>query len=153
MRTIHLETNSVHLHRALFSDWEYSDPPPFMRWDPNEFRPHALRGSDPAKDRKQNNVRGANRLAIEALPIFPTVPKAHRIHTVAFENRDSDEEVTWPVWGCQLDLPTVRSLVVSSEIQCPDRLTMMRRGIAQVFCSTRFTEGKYRNFSPAKALI
>jgi len=33
MRTIHLETNSNHLHKALFVEWDYSDPPPFMRWD------------------------------------------------------------------------------------------------------------------------
>ncbi len=72
MRAIHTETKPEHLRSALFDDWTYSDPPPFMRWDPNEFRPHALRGKDPAKDRKQNNVRGANRLAIEALPLFVT---------------------------------------------------------------------------------
>jgi hypothetical protein len=157
MRTIHLGTTSADLTNALFREWEYSDPPPFMRWDHNEYRPHALRATDPAKDRKKNNVRGANRLAIEALPLFPTVPQARRLATVGFHDRGGKAEITWPIWKESLDLKTVMSLLASAEIQQADqpgmRSTMVRRGICQVFRAKRFTEGKYRNFSPARTLI
>jgi hypothetical protein len=149
MRTIHVETRAEHLHKALFLEWDYSDPPPFMRWDPNEHRPHALRADDPAKDRERNNVRGANRLAIEALPLFPTVPSAKRLGTTGFEM----EQITWPIWTAALNLSTVSSLLASQEVQKADRATMISRGIAQVFRAKRFTEGKYRNFSPAKAVL
>ena len=149
MRTIHVETKAEHLHKALFLEWDYSDSPPFMRWDPNEHRPHALRADDPAKDRERNNVRGANRLAIEVLPLFPTVPSAKRLGTTGFEM----EQITWPIWTAALNLSTVSSLLASQEVQKADRATMISRGIAQVFRAKRFTEGKYRNFSPAKAVL
>jgi hypothetical protein len=153
MRAIHSETKPEHLRSALFEDWSYSDPPPFMRWDPNEFRPHALRGKDPAKDRKQNNVRGANRLAIDALPLFPTFPERREVRTAGFEDRNQVTEFTWPIWSELLDLDTIRALLWSKEVQVSDRETMRRRGVVQVFRAKRFTEGQYRNFSPARALL
>jgi hypothetical protein len=149
MRTIHLETKAGQLHNALFVEWDYSDPPPFMRWDPNEYRPHALRAEDPAKDRERNNVRGANRLAIEALPLFPTAPSARRLETTGFDR----DEITWPIWIAPLNVNTIASLVASEEVKKADRATMSHRGIVQVFRAKRFTEGKYRNFSPAKAVL
>ena len=149
MRTIHLETRAEHVHKALFLEWDYSDPPPFMRWDPNEHRPHALRADDPAKDRERNNVRGANRLAIEALPLFPTVPDLKRLGTTGFDK----DQIAWPIWIEPLNLSTVASLLASEEVQKADRSTMTRRGIVQVFRARRFTEGKYRNFIPAKAAL
>src|SRR5260370_17580916 len=84
MRTIHLTSTLDHIRRALFQPWDYSDPPPFMRWDPNEYRPHALRADDPAKHRDRNNVRRANRLAIEGLPLFPTVPPTPTARPVGY---------------------------------------------------------------------
>lgn len=149
MRTIHLETTAEQLHKALFLEWDYSDPPPFMRWDPNEYRPHALRADDPAKDRERNNVRGANRLAIEALPLFPTAPNGKRLETTGFDK----DQITWPIWKEPLNLSTVSSLLALEEVQKADRSTLTRRGIVQVFRAKRFTDGQYRNFSPAKAVL
>jgi hypothetical protein len=153
MRTIHQDTRIEHLFKALFNSWDYSDPPPFMRWDPNEYRPHALRADDPAKDRKRNNVRGANRLAIEALPLFPMVPERRQARTVAFTKQNGEVIVTWPIWSEPLSLDAVRSLLVLDEVQSADPSVMARRGIAQVFRAQRFTDGKYRNFSLARALL
>jgi hypothetical protein len=146
MRTIHLGTEASHLRQALFQVWDYSDPPPFMRWDSNEYRPHALRASDPAKDRDCNNVRGANRLAIEALPLFPTAPQSRRIRTTAFQDGDDGTEVSWPIWTEALELATVASLLAAGDGR-------VRPGVAQIYKSKRFTEGKYRNFSPSKGIM
>jgi len=146
MRVIHLGSDLSHLRHALFQVWDYSDPPPFMRWDPNEFRPHALRATDPAKDRERNNVRGANRLAIEALPLFPTAPKSRRIRTTAFREIDGETEIGWPIWTEALELATVASLLAAGG-------GGTRPGVVQFFRATRFTEGKYRNFSPSKATL
>ena len=64
---------------------------------------------------------------------------------------------SWPLWTDALELETVRALVVVPEIQAPDVASCARvlgaRGVAQVFRARRFTEGKYRNFTPPKALL
>ena len=86
-------------------------------------------------------MRGANRLAAEALP-FSTMPgERRRIRTAAFEDRDNVSEITWPIWSEPLDSDSVRSLVCSVKIQEADRRVMARRGILQVGSAQRFTEG------------
>lgn len=142
------ETSGEHLRRALLEPWAYGDGRPSMRWDPADYRPHALRAVDPSGD-PIRTMRGANRLAIEALPLFPTVPGGRKLSTVAFSGRKEDLEVRWPVWTELLELNTVACLVASGEAATDGRL----RGIAQVYAARRFTEGKYRNFSPARAVV
>jgi hypothetical protein len=140
-----------HLRRSLFAEWDYGDGRPSLRWDPSDYRPHALRADDPAKD-PIRTMRGANRLAIEALPLFPTVPCGRRVRTVGFND---DNEITWPIWRVPLDLDSAASLLASAEIQesRPDRLAASRRAISQVLRARRFTDGKYRNFSPAREML
>ncbi|MGA2436333.1 MAG: hypothetical protein ABSG25_13735, partial [Bryobacteraceae bacterium] len=70
MRDLAGNTGARHLHRSLLSEWDYGDDKPSLRWDPAEYRPHALRAEDPSDDPIQT-MRGANRLAVESLPIFP----------------------------------------------------------------------------------
>ena len=91
-------------------------------------------------------MRGANRLAIEALPLFPTAPKTRRIRTTAFQEGDNGTEIWWPIWTDALELGTVASLLAAGDAR-------VRPGVAQVYRATRFTEGKYRNFSPSKATM
>lgn len=142
------ETSGEHLRRALLEPWDYADGRPSLRWDPADYRPHALRAVDPSGD-PIRTMRGANRLALEALPLFPTVPGTRRVTTVAFTGRKEDLEVRWPVWTESLELNTVACLVASGEAATEGR----PRGIAQVYAARRFTEGKYRNFSPARAMV
>jgi hypothetical protein len=152
MTELAIATDSGHLMRALFQAWDYADGRPSLRWDPADYRPHALRAIDPSGD-PIKTMRGANRLAIEALPLFPTVPQARRIRTVAFEDGDVGTEITWPIWDDRLELGTVALLLAASEVwKSADRDTV-RPGITQIFRAKRFTEGKYRNFSPAKAVL
>jgi hypothetical protein len=152
MRELARGTGTGELTRALLEAWDYSDDRPSLRWDPADYRPHALRAEDPSGD-PIKTMRGANRLAVEALPLFATVPERRQLRTVAFDDRDGGTEITWPIWIAPLNLNTVASLVASKEVQNADRATMSRRGIVQVFRARRFTEGKYRNFSPAKAVL
>ena len=144
-------TNEEDLIRSLFSPWNYQDGRPSLRWDPADFRPHALRAADPSKD-PILTMRGANRLAVEALPLFPTAPAKRRLRTVGFEEQ-SEVGITWPIWTEPLDLDTVKSLLALEEVQSFNEENLAARGIAQVFRAQRFTEGKYRNFSPATALM
>jgi hypothetical protein len=154
MRELAASAGSEHIRRTLFESWDYADDRPSLRWDPADYRPHALRSEDPSGD-PIKTMRGANRLAIEALPLFPTVPVGRKLRTVGFQDRDGETEFTWPMWTESLSLETVSSLLASGEIQCdaPERASLTRRGVGQVFRAKRFTEGKYRNFSPARALL
>jgi hypothetical protein len=151
MAELAIATESGHLRRTLFQEWDYADGRPSLRWDPADYRPHALRAVDPSGD-PIKTMRGANRLAIEALPLFPTVPQARRIRTVAFEDGDVGTEIRWPIWDDPLELGTVASLLAADEIRS-SRGRALRPGVRQIFRARRFTEGKYRNFSPAKAVL
>jgi hypothetical protein len=145
MRELAAGTEREHLRRTLFSEWDYADGRPSLRWDPADYRPHALRAVDPSTD-PIRTMRGANRLAVEALPLFPTMPVGRRIRTVAFRDGEDGTELVWPIWTDRLELGSVASLLAS-------RLEAVRPGVAQVYRATRFTEGKYRNFSPSKAMF
>ena len=152
MKELAIGTDAAHLRRTLFEAWKYDDGRPSLRWDPADYRPHALRAVDPSGD-PIKTMRGANRLAVEAIPLFPTVPKDRRVRTVAFDNRASGTEIAWPIWIDRLELRTVASLLASDSAHDAGGKDLVRPGIAQVFRARRFTEGKYRNFSPAKAVL
>jgi hypothetical protein len=149
-------TTISHIRRALLEQWDYSDDKQSLRWDPADYRPHALRSLDPSKD-PIKTMWGANRLAIEALPLFPVTVTDRRARTQGFQLRDGESEITWPLWIDALDLATTFSLLAMRELQQDDVAsavpTFASRGISQVFRAQRFTEGKYRNFTPAKALL
>jgi len=139
IRELCAQTTPRHLGTSLFDAWTYSDPPPSLRWDSTEYRPYALRATDPAPD-QNNKVRGANRLAIEALPLFPVMPSGSRrlrLATTGFRRH----EITWPIWKTPLSQDTVRSLLALGELQDdkPDRTKLALMGVAQAMRSRRFT--------------
>jgi hypothetical protein len=99
---------------------------------------------------------GANRLAIEALPLLPTVPRSNRLRTVGFEQPRRGEPIwRWPIWEPAVSLPVVASLLALEEIQ-RERLprgNLRARGIVLVFQSARVRPSDYyRNFAPAVAV-
>ena len=154
LRLLAAGTQVLHLRRALFSAWDYADEAPSLRWDPADYRPHALRAQDPAGGKDPiRTMRAANRLAVEALPLFPTVPTARRLCTVAFA--DAMEEVAWPIWSDPLRLRVVASLLASAETQEASPAGLANRGIAQIYRARRFSESgsDYRNFTFGRALL
>lgn len=155
MKELAAATEPEQVARTLLGPWDYGDGSPAMRWDPADYRTHALRVEDPSKQRLDpiRTMRGANRLAVEALPLFPTVPQGGRLATAAFQKRDGEVWVAWPVWTEPLTLLTVGSLLGSAGVQTPDPKLLALQGVCQVFSARRFTKGKNRSFSPAKALI
>ena len=153
MKQLHAETTSEHLRKALFNAWDYSDVKSGFRWDPKEDRRYALRWGNPS-DTGRNPIRtmwGANRLAVEALPLFPAVPDSRRLETTGFTRCDGAVLFTWPVWECAVSLEVVRSLLALAEMQEPepDRTKLRAMGVAEVYRSRRITVGKYRNFTHA----
>ena len=154
MKKIIENTSKVQIESSLFKGWDYSDSSPVMRWDPNEHRPYALRANDPASDQSHISMRGANRLAIEALPLFPVMPSNRRVSTTGFSRLEDRVVVTWPIWSEPLRLDAIRTLLALGELQqqIPSPQHLQARGIIQAFRSLRFGK-EYRNFSPASALL
>ncbi|HEY5705579.1 MAG TPA: hypothetical protein VIS96_08410 [Terrimicrobiaceae bacterium] len=155
MNVLAKETTAEQLHEALFGPWRYSDSSPTMRWDPEDDRRYALRWDEPSKD-PVRTVRGANLLAVAALPLFPTIPLSGReLATTGFRGKGSRGAfITWPIWLGWLALDSIRSLISSRELQDDNASTRLLafRGIEAVYRSQRITLGKYRNFTPAQAV-
>lgn len=142
-------TTTEHLREALFGPWRRQDEPPSMRWDPIDDRRHALRWKNPS-DEQIRTVRGANRLAVEALPMFATAPTNHSLHTTGFRGK----AWSWPIWDAAAGMNAVRSLLTLAELHAvkPDRLRLAGMGVPEIYRSMRITVGKYRNFSPAQSV-
>ena len=152
MRELVENTKAEHLRASLFEPWQYSDPKPSLRWDPSDDRRYALRWKEPSGD-PVRTMRGANRLAIEALPLFPTAPGERRLHTTGFSQRRGEGVLfSWPIWEGALSIEVVRSLLSLAELQKsrPDRKSLLALGVVEIYRSRRITVSKYRNFTPAQ---
>lgn len=155
MRNFIEQTQPEHLYKALFEVWRYDDPVQNMtlRWDPSDDSRYALRWSDPSGDPDRKSIGsmwGANRLAVEALPLFPTLPTCRQLETTGFHTEGSRKTYwTWPIWDVPADLDTVRSLLDMTDIHNGGQPSggLAARGIAAVYRSRRLTTGKFRNFT------
>lgn len=151
MRELAEGTGQDHLRSSLFKPWQYEDHKPSLRWDPVDDRRHALRWKEPSDD-PIRTMRGANRLAIEALPLLPTAPGQRELHTTGFSQRRGEGVLfSWPIWEVFLNIDVVRSLLSMSELKKPrpNRDTLLKTGVVEIYRSQRITKDKYRNFTPA----
>jgi hypothetical protein len=147
-----------HIRDALFGDWRV-EKGLSMRWDPSDAAEYALRWDDPGP-RGAWAVWGANRLAVEALPCFPTIPVRNRLRTTGFRfnERDRRSELTWPIWTQFAGFDAVRSLVSLAELQNdePERDALQAMGIEEVYRAQRVRIGQGANFKvsfrPARAV-
>ncbi len=144
-------TDLKNIHDSLFNRWNYTDAGPSLRWDPADDRRYALRWQQPSND-PVRTVRGANRLAIEALPLLPTVPRGNELETTGFtQQKHKNVFWTWPIWTSALNIDVVRSLLALPELQrvSPNRKELQSMSIEEVYRSQRITQGKFRNFTMA----
>jgi hypothetical protein len=151
MRELARVTTATHLEAALFRTWTHADDGPSLRWDPADDRRYALRWKEPSTD-PIRTVRGANRLAIEGLPLLPTAPVGRELETTGFRRRKGEGVGwTWPIWTRHVGVDVVRSLLSLPALQANplDRRLIAGMGVAEVYRSVRLTLGKYRNFSQA----
>ena len=160
MRGLAERVDRDRLRRSLFGPWERRDPQLSLRWDPEEDRRYALRWRNPSNDKVSVRGQGsgaptewgANRLAYEALPLFPVMPLGRSVQTTGFSGTGrSATRWTWPIWDVPAGLDVVRSLLSLRELQelTPDRGGLAAMGIRQVFRSQRITPDRYRNFTPS----
>lgn len=159
MREIIANTTAEHLHATLFEPWSYRDEGRGMnlRWDPLDDRRYAMRWKNPSSD-PAVTMRGANRLAIEGLPLFPTAPMGNDLETTGFKSISKRGTFwTWPIWKPAITLASVRSLLQHpawqpGQAEPADEDLLGKLGVATLFRSQRITVGKFRNFTPAKSI-
>jgi hypothetical protein len=147
-------TTAEQIHEALFDAWTYPDEKVGLRWDPGEDKRYALAWKNPSTDATMTQ-RGANRLAIEALPLLSTAPVSSHLETTGFSGHKSNNTFfTWPIWDAPVSLDTGRSLLALIELQseAPDPAILDARGICAAYRSQRITTGKFRNFTPPVAI-
>lgn len=148
-------TTKDHLQTTLFEPWKYQEPMPGCRWEAQEDRHYALRHRDPTQvhksegakdyDGKVRTQRGANRLGIEALSIFPLIPNTKRAETPSFSySRESGYVFTWPIWASPLTLASIRVLVAHPELTSKEpRLDILSPlGVSALFRVERIKKGE-----------
>lgn len=151
MRELVDATTRDHLAASLFAPWRYAEIRLGLRFDPEEDRRHALSWTRPTDDPTKTE-RGANRLAIEAIPFFPVQPVDKRLETTGFVTRPRQGVfLTWPIWEGELSLDVVRALLALASLhsEMPPRQELAACGIVEVFRCQRITLGKFRNFTVA----
>jgi hypothetical protein len=150
-------TKAEHLREALFGPWRYADRSLSLRWDPDDAKEYALQWTNPSSE-GVTSIWGANRLAFEALPVFPVVAAGNGPRTIGFQRRGRSDEFTWPIWTPWAGLDVVRSLVCQRELQAdkPDRASLSAIGVAEIFRAQRVRIGQGANFKvnfrPARAV-
>lgn len=153
-RDISAKTEASHLARALLFPWDYLDDGRglSLRWDPAEDRRYALRWDNPSGD-PVKTMRGANRLAIEAIPFLPTVPTQSGLSTTCFHGTGRRGTFfVWPLWFPFIGINVVQSLLGQATRLKDDPSLRSAYGVAAMFSSARITTGKFRNMSPAEAI-
>lgn len=156
-------TKIDHLRRSIFQSWDYADQldNQSLHLDPSEDRRHAHQWNKPAgdPDRKRfGGMLGANRLAIEAIPLFTSLPEAGTLRTVGFTgHRSANTRWTWPLWSVAISLPVVQSLlllpVLQQESIKPREIAMLREmGVIAIYRTERILVGKTPNFTPARRI-
>lgn len=162
MRSIVDRTGPEHLRKALFARWRYDDAVTnqTLRWDPADDSQYALRWRDPSGDparKKGGGMLGANRLAIEGLPLVTCAPVGSTLRTAGFTGTAARSTFwTWPIWSCPIGLDVCRSLLAQASLvrNGPAGHAELRAtGVTAAFRSQRITVGKFRNFAPATSVF
>ncbi|MFL5245242.1 MAG: type I-U CRISPR-associated helicase/endonuclease Cas3 [Gemmataceae bacterium] len=163
LRSIMARTTSEHLNRSLFLPWDFADAldNQSLHWEPSEDRRHAYQWHMPSGDptrKKRGGMLGANRLALEAWPLFPSFPADHRLVRVATRgfkgNRANNTLWTWPLWSQPLTVDVIASVLGHPAMQeeTRDVGAFQEFGAFAVFRLQRILVGKTPNFTTAFAI-
>ncbi|MBC7230274.1 MAG: hypothetical protein H5T74_07785 [Actinobacteria bacterium] len=143
-------------HRALFGPWEGDREKYSLRLEPAEDRRYALMDGDPSDSKRRvKTLWGANRLAFEALRLFPTYSadsaekREGSLGAVGWD--DELRSVRWPLWRYPIGVEVVKSILclpaIWKEGDLTERGRLVEMGIFSVIQSRKVAEGKYKNMT------
>jgi len=146
-----------HIRSALLEPWTYADEGYSLRLDPLEDRRYALMARDPTgAGNKPRTMWGANRLAFEAMPLFPCTATLPRPKTICIREDADRVFFHWPLWQPPSTLEAVRSLLTLPEVieeESEGHFRLRGRGVLAVFRCERIRvgsgAGRYFNLTPA----
>ncbi|HXG33313.1 MAG TPA: hypothetical protein VNJ11_08105 [Bryobacteraceae bacterium] len=140
-----------HFERALFGPWLAEDKKFSLRLDLAEDRRYALMDRDPSADTPLT-IWGANRLAFEALRLFPAMPVRGGIAVRAWRGGESSRgenwRVRWPLWTPPAGAPVIGSLLSLPELwrdEPESRSRLRTLGVHVVYESRRIKVGEGSN--------
>ena len=131
--SLRAEVTPDDIAEALHGPWKGRVGPKNLRWRAAAERLRALLSFDPSKE-SAATIAGANWLAFQALPLFPTVPRGRKtMTTTAFVGRGKREQMVWPIWAPPLSLPEVRTILGTASLTDLKPIPRRARGIVRVF--------------------
>ena len=151
------------LEKSLFESWHYDDmlEGQSLHLEPTEDRRYAYQWDQPSGDPNRKtigNMLGANRLAIEAFPLFLGLPSRKNPDRLLVSGwsgvRSDDSRWTWPIWSAAISLHVVRSVIALQALQL-DRISidhLRGLGISAAFRCRRILVEKTPNLTPAVAM-
>ncbi|MEO8350225.1 MAG: hypothetical protein ABI680_00750 [Chthoniobacteraceae bacterium] len=160
LRSVIANTERDHLIRTIAAPWDYADAMAnqSLRLDHGDDRRHAYQWHAPTADparQKTGCMLGANRLAMEAFPLFPCIPVSTGNTAIGFICKSKTWTwISWPVWAAPCSLSMISSLLnlASLHESEPDLSRLRRMGILAVFRSRRLPVEKNKVFLPPVSL-
>lgn len=162
-------TKKEHLVRTLFEAWDYADPiqKVSLHLEPREDRRHAYQWHKPVGDPTRvlrGGMIGANRLAMEAWPLFQSISVRGELQTVGFRGTRPMRGITWtwPIWQVPLSLFELTPLLNLKELQADPGANpgsessseaLRARGVSCAFRLRRILVEKTPNFTLPVALF
>lgn len=154
VRELCREVDATRLREALVGPWRYDSPLPVLGWDGRGERIYALRGVDPAKEKKLG-VPGADWLAFIGLRFFPVTVGTTRagrgqLVTTGCSAGWKRGTFTWPLWGVPLSTSVIASLVADRHIVAMTPADRAALGVFDVVQAPirRTDQGGYGSFGP-----
>ncbi len=156
-----------HLERTLFRQWDYADAieKVSLHLEPREDRRHAYQWHKPVGDPTRalhGGMLGANRLAMEAWPLFQSVALRGDLQTVGFQGTRPMKGIrwTWPLWTVSLALCDVTPVLNFNDLQ-QDSSTkatnggemLLARGVGSAFRLRRILVEKTPNLTAPIAIF
>jgi hypothetical protein len=138
---------------ALRGPWRYESTLPSLGWDSRGERIYALRGTDPAGE-KRTGVPGADWLAFLGLAFFPVATSDTSLLTTGCSEAWKRGWFRWPLWSPPIEAKTIRSLVGDPTIATESTEVWCSRGLSMVLEAPirRSAQGGYGSFGPATRL-
>ncbi len=136
-----IERKKEGIHTTLFKEWDYLDDGVSMYWDPiSLLREHALLIFDPVPSFNPS-MHGANRLAVEAISLYPTLYDGKHVRTIGW----NDKKFVWPIWEEFAGLDEIRGILSTDYSKFkPEELDKI--GL-ELYSSERITKDKQMRFT------
>ena len=156
LESVLANTQLSHIRRTIVLPWDYRDAMAnqSLRLDHGDDRRHAYQWHAPTEDPARQKVGcmlGANRLALEAFPLFPCIPTGDGGTAVGFICKSKTNTwVSWPIWTPPCSLSVIMSLLnlgIIRELE-PSPDSLRKLGLAAVLRSRRLPIEKNKVFLP-----